>query len=27
MCVDGIHPNDRGHALIYESINELLQTV
>lgn len=27
MCVDGIHPNDKGHALVFESVNELLQTV
>ena len=24
MCVDGIHPNARGHALIYEAVAPLV---
>ncbi|MBQ8506054.1 MAG: SGNH/GDSL hydrolase family protein [Clostridia bacterium] len=24
MCVDGIHPNERGHAVIYEAVAPLL---
>lgn len=25
MCVDGIHPNDRGHALLFDEFNGLMQ--
>lgn len=25
MCVDGIHPNERGHRVIYEAVAPLLQ--
>ena len=27
MCVDGIHPNEKGHALLYENFSALLQSV
>ena len=25
LCVDGIHPNERGHALIYDAVMDYLQ--